>query len=139
MSDEPLIAVFVDYENLALGVRDMKKGEELRYEASSPLVAIQSTRDGYRVSYGNRRVTRLHPQFFEYDSSLDSISIQVDGRERRVGVGSVVALSARSAWRKPLAPPRWATSRRRSTAEARKLVAPSPSSTISSMMSCTPL
>ena len=26
MSDEPLIAVFVDYENLALGVRDMKSG-----------------------------------------------------------------------------------------------------------------
>ena len=27
MSDEPLIAVFVDYENLALGVRDMKWGQ----------------------------------------------------------------------------------------------------------------
>jgi uncharacterized protein (TIGR00288 family) len=27
MSDEPLIAVFVDFENLALGVRDMKSGE----------------------------------------------------------------------------------------------------------------
>ncbi len=27
MSDEPLIAVFVDYENLALGVRDTKWGE----------------------------------------------------------------------------------------------------------------
>ena len=27
MSEEPLIAVFVDYENLALGVRDMKAGE----------------------------------------------------------------------------------------------------------------
>ena len=24
MSDEPLIAVFVDFENLAIGVRDMK-------------------------------------------------------------------------------------------------------------------
>jgi uncharacterized protein (TIGR00288 family) len=27
MSDEPLIAVFVDYENLALGVRDMRSGD----------------------------------------------------------------------------------------------------------------
>jgi uncharacterized LabA/DUF88 family protein len=27
MSDEPLIAVFVDFENLALGVRDMKSGD----------------------------------------------------------------------------------------------------------------
>jgi len=32
MTEEPLIAVFVDYENLALGVRDMKRGEELRME-----------------------------------------------------------------------------------------------------------
>jgi uncharacterized protein (TIGR00288 family) len=31
MSDEPLIAVFVDYENLVLGVRDMQQGE-LRIE-----------------------------------------------------------------------------------------------------------
>ncbi len=27
MADEPLIAVFVDFENLAIGVRDMKKGD----------------------------------------------------------------------------------------------------------------
>jgi uncharacterized protein (TIGR00288 family) len=27
MTDEPLIAVFIDYENLALGVRDMSQGE----------------------------------------------------------------------------------------------------------------
>ena len=27
MSDEPLIAVFVDFENLAIGVRDMKGGK----------------------------------------------------------------------------------------------------------------
>ena len=27
MSDEPLIAVFVDFENLAIGVRDMKVGK----------------------------------------------------------------------------------------------------------------
>src|SRR5688500_12562385 len=27
MSDEPLIAVFVDFENLAIGVRDMKSGD----------------------------------------------------------------------------------------------------------------
>ena len=27
MADEPLIAVFVDFENLALGVRDMNQGQ----------------------------------------------------------------------------------------------------------------
>ena len=29
MADEPLIAVFVDYENLAIGVRQMRKGKFL--------------------------------------------------------------------------------------------------------------
>ena len=32
MSDEPLIAVFVDFENLALGVREMKGKEEFQVE-----------------------------------------------------------------------------------------------------------
>ena len=76
----------------ALRYVPLKKDEEIHYEASSPLVAITRTGDGYRVSYGNRRVTRLHPQFFEYDASLEAVSMDVDGDERRVPVGSVVTV-----------------------------------------------
>jgi hypothetical protein len=73
----------------------MKKDEELRYEASSPLVAIRDSGDGYKVSYGNRRITRLHPQFFDFDASLKRVSMSVDGARRDVAVGSVVDVGKR--------------------------------------------
>ncbi len=73
----------------------MKKNEELRYEASSPLVAVVNAGGTFRVSYGNRRVTRLHPQFFDYDASVDGVTIRVDGVARRAAVGSVVEVSER--------------------------------------------
>jgi hypothetical protein len=78
-----------------LGFVPLKKGEMLRYEASSPLVAIEQSRDGYRVSYGNRRVTRLHPEFFEYDASLDAVTMKVDGVEHRTLVGTEVRVRER--------------------------------------------
>jgi len=73
----------------------MKKGGELNFEASSPLVAIVDAGDGYRVSYGNRRVTRLHPQFFEYDASVDGVQVRVDGVSEYAPVGSVVDVRER--------------------------------------------
>ena len=73
----------------------MKKDAELHYEASSPLVAILSSDDGYKVSYGNRRITRLHPQFFDFDASLKSVAMTVDGAHRDVAVGSVVDVGER--------------------------------------------
>lgn len=73
-----------------LGYVPLKKGVKLEYEASSPLVAIVGVKDGYRVSYGNRRITRLAPQFFEYDHGLANVAIRVDGELRHVSPGSEV-------------------------------------------------
>jgi hypothetical protein len=74
----------------SLGFVPMKKGGELRYEASSPLVAVVDDGGSFRVNYGNRRVTHLHPQFFEYDAGLDAIGMTVDGVQRAVTVGTLV-------------------------------------------------
>jgi hypothetical protein len=68
----------------------MKTDSELRYEASSPLVAIVDDGGSFRVNYGNRRVTHLHPQFFEYDASVERIGMTVDGQYRPVPVGTLV-------------------------------------------------
>lgn len=73
-----------------LGYVPLKKGAVLEYEASSPLVAILGAKDGYRVSYGNRRITRLAPQFFEYDYGLSEVAIRVDGKLHHVTPGSEV-------------------------------------------------
>jgi hypothetical protein len=61
-----------------------------RFISSNPLVAITPKNDGYRVSYGNRRMTILDPQFFEYDHSLSSIRMEIDGQQREVPIGSIV-------------------------------------------------
>lgn len=74
----------------SLGFVPMKTGSELRYEASSPLVAVVDDGGSFRVNYGNRRVTRLHPQFFEYDAGLEEIGMAVDGVQRPVAVGTLV-------------------------------------------------
>jgi hypothetical protein len=73
----------------------MKKNAELHYEASSPLVAVRNSRNGYRVSYGNRRITRLYPQFFEFDSSLEHVAMIVDGDHKKILVGGVVDVHER--------------------------------------------
>ena len=77
-----------------LGYVPLKKGAEIDYEASSPLVAVLRQGSRYRVSYGNRRITELHPQFFEYDSSRHFIGINVDGQRKAVGFGRVVEANA---------------------------------------------
>lgn len=73
-----------------LGYVPLKKDAEIDFEASSPLVAILRQGSRYRVSYGNRRVTELHPQFFEYDASRHFIAVHVDGQRKAVGFGRIV-------------------------------------------------
>lgn len=84
--------VFLDMANVRnrLGYVPLKKDSEIDYSASSPLVAIMKQGSRFRVSYGNRRVTELHPQFFDYDSSRHFIAMHVDGKRRAVGFGRVV-------------------------------------------------
>lgn len=61
-----------------------------KFSANNPLVAITQKKGGYRVSYGNRRMTTLSPQYFNYDHSLSSISMLVDGKAQEVPLGSIV-------------------------------------------------
>ena len=68
----------------------LRKDGPIEFRASSPLVALTRAAHGYRVSYGNRRVTQLDVQPFDYDASLDGISMRVDGRTTAVTFGSVV-------------------------------------------------
>ncbi len=78
-----------------LGYVPLKKGADLEFTASSPLVAITPVGGEFRVRYGNRRVTELHPQPFEYDRSIDSIALRVDGQHREVRFGSLVDVGER--------------------------------------------
>ncbi|MDH5573492.1 MAG: succinylglutamate desuccinylase/aspartoacylase family protein, partial [Gammaproteobacteria bacterium] len=48
----------------------MKKDSPVDFVANSPLIAIVNDNDKYKISYGNRELTRLFPEYLEYDFSL---------------------------------------------------------------------
>ncbi len=73
-----------------LGYIPMRRDGPLEFRASNPLLAIVGERDRYRVRYGNRHVTLLEPQYFEFDDSLEAIGLDVDGEHRTVAPGTVI-------------------------------------------------
>ena len=76
-----------------LGFFPLQKDAAITFTASNPLMAVVKTKNGYRVFHGNRRMTRLYPQFFEYDSSLRSLPMEIDNIDIDVQLGSVVGVS----------------------------------------------
>lgn len=73
-----------------LGYVPLKKDAEIDVTLSNPLLALVDEGADYRVHYGNRRLTKIQPQYFDYDTSIDAITMTVDGVERDVRFGGVV-------------------------------------------------
>ncbi len=60
------------------------------FTSSKPLLTMVDEDNGFRVYYGNNRLTRLVPQYFDYDDSLNALRLTVDGEARSTPIGSVV-------------------------------------------------
>ncbi len=71
------------------GRRAGRRDEQFDYQSSNPLVALVPSGDRVRVSYGNRRMTLLQPQLFDYDNSLAQVEMEIDGERREVALGSI--------------------------------------------------
>ena len=77
------------FDSYALSLKNLKpvisfvpfKKGELSYHSPNPLIAVIKDNDTYKVQYGNRSVTRLKPQYFEFAKPLDKISLLSDGKE----------------------------------------------------------
>ncbi len=84
--------IFLDVTNARKHLRfvPLKRDQRIDYEATNPLLAITRKGSAYKVSYGNRRMTYLHPEYFEHDDSIDGVSLLVDGRRVRASIGTVV-------------------------------------------------
>ena len=76
-----------------LGYVPMQKDAPLEYSASNPLVAIVNRKGYYNVRYGNRQVTRLHPEYFEFDNSLKQVSLSIDGKEIQSKLGAIIKVN----------------------------------------------
>lgn len=68
----------------------LKKHSSFKYKKNNPLIAVVGNNKVLKVRYGNRYVTSLKPQYFDYDYSLNSLNIQVDGENRKINIGDKV-------------------------------------------------
>ena len=86
--------IFLDVANARkrLGYLPLRKSAEIVYRPSNPLIALVESNDGFRVFHGNRRITRIHPQYFEYDFSAENIAVQVDGEVRKAAFGDMLGV-----------------------------------------------
>lgn len=73
----------------------LRERTDQRFQSSNPLVAVNKSGRVYRISYGNQRLTDLHPQYFPYDDSLSSLKLKVDGQSLDVPLGGVARVQDR--------------------------------------------
>jgi len=73
----------------------MPRAADLDYLSSNPLVALVPSGDRVRVSYGNRRMTLLQPQYFDFDNSLERVTMEIDGVRREVPFGTTARVGER--------------------------------------------
>ena len=84
--------IFLDVKNARKNLRyiPFKKGEQVEFFPRNPLMAAIDTGAGYKIYHGNRRITWLHPEFFEYDTTIDMVGMTVDGVNRQVHFGEII-------------------------------------------------
>ncbi|MCP4021847.1 MAG: deacylase [Desulfobacteraceae bacterium] len=68
----------------------LKKDSQIEFQVNNPLMTIVNSGNAFRVYHGNRQLTYLSPQYFDYDFSLDAVDMVVDGNHRTVPFGSIV-------------------------------------------------
>ncbi|MCV6607846.1 MAG: deacylase [Campylobacterales bacterium] len=68
----------------------LQKGSKVKASSTNPLTAVVSNGKNYRIHYGNRRMSYIAPQYFDYDTSIKSFDFMVDGQKKTVDFGSHV-------------------------------------------------
>lgn len=86
----------LDLENVrpTLAMVPFKKGRTPDQRSSKPLLALvpEERAGSWRVAYGNRTLTRLNPDFMEFDDSLNVVEMLVDGKPKTIRPGEIVTV-----------------------------------------------
>lgn len=98
--------IFLDLRDARdrLGFMPLKKNAALEFSAPSPLITLVDADRRLKVYYGNRNVTEIDPQYFDYDTSVKTVAMDIDGARREAPVGSAVKVGKRFS---VLAPPEY--------------------------------
>ncbi len=89
--------ILLTVENVRKRLRfiPLEKEGELAFQVNHPLMTLVQNGDVYTLFHGNRRLTRLSPQYFDYDFSLRAMEMVVDGESRNVSFGTSVPVKHR--------------------------------------------
>ncbi len=82
----------LDNARPSLGYVPLKKDAAVAAKYTKPLLAVLKDKDSWKIAYGNRTLTRLTPQYMDYDDSLTRLEIVRDGKNVAVPIGEVVAV-----------------------------------------------
>ena len=84
--------IFFDMRNVKrkLSYVPIKRDGDIDFSASNPLIAVLNNKKVINVRYGNRSVTKLVPQYFNFDDSIKSIGMEIDDLDQQVELGGVV-------------------------------------------------
>ena len=66
------------------------KKNNIKLQSNNALLVMTKNKNSFNVYYGNRRVSLVKPQYFNFDYSLKNITMQVDGKEKEIKIGSIV-------------------------------------------------
>jgi len=69
----------------------LPKGE-LKTTTSKPILAVLRENDELSILYGNRRLTRIQPDWRDTDTGIRSVNVKVDGMEQTVSFGQILAV-----------------------------------------------
>jgi hypothetical protein len=63
------------------------------FRSSKPLLTLVRDATGWRVAYGNRTLTRIQPEYMDFDESLHAFDLLADGHRRKVAPGEIVRVA----------------------------------------------
>ena len=68
----------------------LNKKQIMDFKASNPLMVVLKKKNVYAIHYGNRRVTRLFPDYLEMSDINENIKVKIDGILKEVKIGSLL-------------------------------------------------
>jgi len=76
-----------------IGYVPMSKNEPLQFTSNNPLVVITSSKSNkYKVNFGNRQLTYLVPEYFDFDYKLSKVDFVIDGNKHNISIGTRVSV-----------------------------------------------
>ncbi len=67
--------------------------DKLVYASNNPLVAVIKDKDEYKIMNGNTLVSRLKPDYTEFENSLNTVLVNIDGIKNNVKIGTAITLN----------------------------------------------